>query len=250
MSVLIGILVFFAVIIVGGITGEILRTSFILSQEAVQYYSGVWFLIAIVLSISSIRRHESKKNTEKELVERPAKKEDNREILHGSQKPEGTPEPSLQMNPQTVIQESIKNQQYSMDAIDILSQSTLEKGKKGILFEIYCRAILRYRGFSNLDATPVTGDHGGDIVAWKAKRKYVFQCKCFQKNVGVDAVREANIARTMYAAGDAVVITNQHFTTSAKEEAEATGVLLWDRSELQKLIDLANECAKNAKADP
>jgi Restriction endonuclease len=48
-------------------------------------------------------------------------------------------------------------------------------------------------------------------------------------------------AKTFFACDDAMVVTNSYFTPSAKELAEAAGVRLVDRRELQRYLDEYNQ---------
>ena len=51
----------------------------------------------------------------------------------------------------------------------------------------------------------------------------------------------------MYGCQIGAVMTNSHFTSGAKELAEATGVLLWDREKLKKM--LSNVDKKNSEIE-
>ena len=104
-------------------------------------------------------------------------------------------------------------------------------------FEYYCADILKKNGFSNVEVTQGSGDHGIDILADKEDISYAIQCKCYSSNIGNAAVQQAHTGKSLYHKDIAVVLTNQYFTTQAKEEANALGVKLWDRDKLQELIN-------------
>lgn len=126
--------------------------------------------------------------------------------------------------------------------IDIYAHESKNDYKKfddmsGLEFEYYCARILESNGFTNIEVTQGSGDHGIDILAEKDDISYAIQCKCYSSNIGNAAVQQAYSGRCIYKKDIAVVITNQYFTTQAKEDAAAVGVKLWDRDKLQQLID-------------
>ena len=103
-------------------------------------------------------------------------------------------------------------------------------------FEYYCADLLRNDGFYNVEVTQGSGDQGIDILAEKSGIRYGIQCKCYSNNIGNKAVQEAFAGKTFYHCHVAAVLTNRYFTRSAKELAEKDQVLLWDRDELERLV--------------
>lgn len=108
-------------------------------------------------------------------------------------------------------------------------------------FEHFCASILEKNGFESIDVTKGSGDQGIDIVAIKEDVKYGIQCKCHSSDIGNKAVQEAIAGKKFYDCHVGVVLTNQYFTKSAKELAKKTGILLWDRAYLEKLIKNSKE---------
>lgn len=104
-------------------------------------------------------------------------------------------------------------------------------------FESFCALLLCEHGFSNVETTKVSGDHGIDILAEKDDITYAIQCKCYSSNIGNAAVQQAHTGKSLYHKDIAVVLTNQYFTAQAKEEADALGVKLWDRDKLNDMIE-------------
>lgn len=96
-------------------------------------------------------------------------------------------------------------------------------------FEYWCAGLLRKIGFSHVSVTPGSNDQGVDILAQKEGVKYAIQCKRYSSDLGNTPVQEVHAGKAMYNCHVGVVLTNQHFTTGAKQLAQATGVLLWDR---------------------
>lgn len=127
--------------------------------------------------------------------------------------------------------ESPTTKPESISAIDNMS---------GQQFEDYCADLLLKNGFFNIRITQESGDHGTDILAEKDDISYAIQCKCYSSNIGNAAVQQAHSGKGFYHKDIAVVLTNQYFTTQAKEEADTLGVKLWDRNKLEELIGKAN----------
>ena len=108
-------------------------------------------------------------------------------------------------------------------------------------FEIFCAKIIRKNGFSNVKVTAASGDQGVDIIAYKDNLKYAFQCKHYSNSLGNKPIQEVYAGKTFYQCDVAVVITNSTFTEGAKALAKSTGVILWDRSVLHKLVKNAEK---------
>ena len=112
----------------------------------------------------------------------------------------------------------------------------------GTEFEAFCCRVFEKNHFENIHTTVSTGDHGVDIIAWRAKRKFAIQCKRYNANVSNKAVQEVYTGKKLVGAGEAAVITNSYFTAQAKAEANELGVILWDRDKLREMV-------KNAELD-
>jgi HJR/Mrr/RecB family endonuclease len=104
-------------------------------------------------------------------------------------------------------------------------------------FEKFCAGVLEKNGFSNISVTPGSGDQGVDIIACKDGVKYGIQCKCYSSDIGNKAVQEVYSGARFYDCHVPVVLTNRYFTKSARELAEKTNVLLWDRDKLNDMIN-------------
>ncbi len=96
-------------------------------------------------------------------------------------------------------------------------------------FEYYCADILKDNGFLEVEVTRGSGDFGADILAEKDGITYAFQCKCYDKPVGVKAVQEIYAGRDYYDKMVGVVMTNQYFTQPAVDLAQKLNIMLWDR---------------------
>lgn len=99
----------------------------------------------------------------------------------------------------------------------------------GHTFEQWCAEALRNCGFIEVEVTPGSGDQGVDVLAKKDGIKYAIQCKCYSSNLGNTPIQEVNAGKFFYNCHVGVVMTNQYFTPKARDLANATGTLLWDR---------------------
>jgi hypothetical protein len=123
------------------------------------------------------------------------------------------------------------NQTAELLAVDVM---------EGIEFENYCISLLKKHGFTDLQTTQASGDQGVDIIGYKNGAKYAIQCKRYSSPLGNSPVQEVAAGKTYYDCQIAAVITNSTFTAGAKDLAEKTGVLLWDRSVISALIAFAD----------
>lgn len=118
---------------------------------------------------------------------------------------------------------------YNIYAIDRLAD--------GHDFEYVVADLLRSVGFYNVRVTVGSGDYGIDVVGEYDGASYAIQCKKYSGKVGVSAVQEAFAGRSYYGCNYAMVITNNYFTPAAIKLARTTGVILWDRRNVIKLIN-------------
>lgn len=108
----------------------------------------------------------------------------------------------------------------------------------GVYFENVACELLRENGFQNIKMTKTSNDYGIDITAEKDGISYAIQCKCYSSPVGNKAIQEAYAGKEFYKCMIAVVLTNSTFTKNAVETANATQVLLWDRTKLTDMINV------------
>lgn len=98
----------------------------------------------------------------------------------------------------------------------------------GYEYEKYCASWLKKHGYHNIQVTKASNDQGIDILAYKKRKRYGFQCKYYESPVGNDAVQQAFTGAAYYNCDIAAVITNTTFTRSAISLAQETDVLLLD----------------------
>jgi restriction system protein len=102
-------------------------------------------------------------------------------------------------------------------------------------FEHYCAEILRSSGW-DAQVTQASGDQGIDIIARLGSVKGVFQCKKYGQPVGNSAVQEIIAGKIFEQALFAAVVSNNSYTSSAKQLAAALDVHLLHYSELASFM--------------
>lgn len=132
--------------------------------------------------------------------------------------------------------------------LDAISQMAHMDQMDGHTFEYWCANLLRSLGYHNVTVTRGSGDQGVDIVATLDGERWAFQCKRYSSNLGNKPVQEVYTGMAMYNCSVGVVMTNQSFTNGAIDLARRTGIHLWGRATLVKLLELAN--GKPEKAQP
>lgn len=115
-------------------------------------------------------------------------------------------------------------------------------------FEEFCADILRGNGYTNVEVTKASGDHGIDVLASKDGLRYAIQCKRYSKAVGNKAVQEAYSGKAIYKADVAVVMSNMDFTSQAIDDARKLGVELWDRNKIYSLQKRGNVVIEESTA--
>ena len=101
-------------------------------------------------------------------------------------------------------------------------------------FETFCAETLREHGW-DARVTQQSRDQGVDVVASKAGRRVVLQCKLYSSPVGNKAVQEAAAGRVHEQADFGIVVSNNRYTASAEELASTNRVLLLHYRDLPKL---------------
>lgn len=118
--------------------------------------------------------------------------------------------------------------------------SEVDEFESGYDFEEYIAGLLEELDFSDVEITNPSRDFGADIIAYKDEEKYAFQCKLYSDTVGLYAVQEVYAAKAYYNCDVAIAVTNNKFTSSAKELSKATDVILWDREKLTEILVYLN----------
>ena len=142
----------------------------------------------------------------------------------------------------TNAKNSKRNNDRKESYVPVLKRSTVYETMmdidemRGSEFEQYMAKLLSKNGYNKVTVTQASGDYGVDVIAYKGMKKYAIQCKRYAKTLGPKPVQEVHTGGVHYNADVCVVVTNNFFSDNAKTLAKETGVLLWDRDELRKLI--------------
>ncbi|KRN28378.1 Restriction endonuclease [Lactobacillus selangorensis] len=111
---------------------------------------------------------------------------------------------------------------------------------EGDEFEHYTAYLLKHLGYRHIHVTNYEGDQGIDVLAERHGEKWGFQCKRWQAYVGNKAVQEVWAGKGFYDLDQVAVITNSHFTRSARALGNKLEIELIDREGLKKLINEAH----------
>ena len=106
----------------------------------------------------------------------------------------------------------------------------------GYDFEEYLKTIFDKHGYY-VEVTKRSCDQGADLVLNKNNEKTVVQAKFYSSPVGNKAVQEVVSAIAFYNANKGMVVTNNRYTQSAIELANANNIKLIDGAELQKMCE-------------
>ena len=135
-----------------------------------------------------------------------------------------------------IEQDDLKDIEAS-NCVDKYDNISAVDGMDGHEFEYFCAELLKCNGFSEVRVTKGSGDQGVDIIADKRGLKYAIQCKNYAAPLGNKPVQEVATGKIFYDCNVAIVLTNSTFTAGAISLADATGVLLWDRTVLVRLME-------------
>lgn len=101
-------------------------------------------------------------------------------------------------------------------------------------YEHYCAAQLTRRKWRTT-VTKASNDQGVDIIATKAGRRIVLQCKKYAKPVGNQAVQQIVAAIAHEDAERGVVVATSDFTRAARKLAASNNVLLLHHRDLRNI---------------
>lgn len=107
----------------------------------------------------------------------------------------------------------------------------------GVEFEKFLLDLFSNLGY-RVEQTKGSGDQGVDVLAYKNDECVAIQAKCYSSSVGNSAVQQVAAGMRHYNSEKGMVVTNNYFTSSAKELAQSNGIILWDRDKLSEMINL------------
>ncbi|CAN7597860.1 SNF2-related protein [Variovorax paradoxus] len=130
--------------------------------------------------------------------------------------------------------ESLPKRYLTMDDVDRMD---------GDGFEVFCCLLWSKLGFRSTVTTKRGGDGGIDVVALNGREGALLQCKSSKSAaVGWDAIKEVTAGAARYQARFSgtrfrrIAVSNQNFTSSAVEQAEANHVDLVARMQLEEFL--------------
>lgn len=113
----------------------------------------------------------------------------------------------------------------------------------GRQFEHYLGLLFRNQGYK-VEVTRAAGDYGADLIIQKDGKKIVVQAKRYSKNVGIEAVQQAQASIAHYKAHEAWVVSNRDYTDAARNLASSNSVRLINRDKLIEMILQMNPTTK------
>lgn len=116
----------------------------------------------------------------------------------------------------------------------------------GRQFEHYLGFLFQSQGYK-VKVTRAAGDYGADLVIEKEGKKIVVQAKRYSKNVGIEAVQQAQASIAHYKAQEAWVVSNSDYTDAARNLASSNSVRLINR---EMLISMILQMNPGAVPDP
>lgn len=90
----------------------------------------------------------------------------------------------------------------------------------------------------NAEVTSGSGDQGVDVIAEKNNKKIGLQCKLYSKAIGNKAVQEAHAGKSYHGLDAVGVMSNAEFTSSARDLALATNVILCSNHDIPSLYEM------------
>lgn len=107
----------------------------------------------------------------------------------------------------------------------------------GAEFEAFVGSLFEADGYQ-VEFTQASNDKGINVIAKRNGISIGIQCKRYSNAVGISSVQEAFSGKNFYSLDKALVVTNNTFTKAAKDLADSTDVVLWDRDILNAKIRL------------
>lgn len=107
----------------------------------------------------------------------------------------------------------------------------------GAEFEAFIGSLFEADGYQ-VEFTQASNDKGIDVIAKRNGISIGIQCKRYSSAVGISSVQEVFSGKNFYSLDKALVVTNNTFTKAARDLADSTDVVLWDRTILDAKIRL------------
>lgn len=108
-------------------------------------------------------------------------------------------------------------------------------------FEYFVGDLLFMLGFNNIYVTNDGESADSVILAEKYKIKYCIKCQLSKKPIGVKLIKDAVVFRETHKCHIMVVISNNQYEVSAKNLADVSNIVLWDRNDFEEFIENVNQ---------
>ena len=155
-------------------------------------------------------------------------------IIIGKQKVKADEEEQAQIKKEQ--EENAKQQE--LERLNKIAHTSIEKIDlmSGIEFEEFLKAVYINLGY-DAQLTKASGDFGADLIIKKDNYSAIIQAKCYTTHkVTISAIQEIIGAKNHYRIYNALVITNNFFTTPAQKLASENNVELIDRNKLVSIL--------------
>lgn len=112
----------------------------------------------------------------------------------------------------------------------------LNEHTSGTDYEMFVARMLEAADWQ-ISLTPVTGDHGADIIASKGAFRVALQCKYYSQPVGNGSVQEAYSAKGFYRCEVGAVVSNASFTKAARTAATSLNIPLLHHDDVVEALE-------------
>ena len=102
-------------------------------------------------------------------------------------------------------------------------------------YEQFLHKVISKAGYK-CDTTPATGDQGVDLLVDVPGKKVAIQCKFYSEPVGNNAVQQVSAGKAYYKCNVACVVSNNKYTTAAKQLAQVLNVALLHHSQILEFL--------------
>ena len=114
-------------------------------------------------------------------------------------------------------------------------------------FEHYCAELLQKNGFAKVETAQGSRVPGVNLLAVRDGVRYAIQCRSDTAPLSSAPIQEANAGKTSCGCHVGVVMTDSMFSPEAAASAEATGVLLWGRDQIEQFEKQATGAAAKSQ---
>ena len=123
---------------------------------------------------------------------------------------------------------------YKRDDLPSTEMACKLRSLSGTEFEEYVASVFKSLGFA-VDYTPVTGDHGIDLILRRGNERAAAQCKRWEDTVGEPEVRDFLGSMVAVGVKTGYFVTTGEFSAQAMEFGERNGIRMIGLDELLSL---------------